>query len=214
MTRSSMVCRRRQRGMPAPHRRYHLPAGTITALHMGEVGVQQWQSNLYTRTFVDDNKNGIWTPTRSNSSRLYENPLPGWAQRQLSGNGLQRRCQLQRDVPLFNWYVVEADSTAIRRQASTPFMTRRPCRCTPFCGPGMADRACGTSTAYDYLVNTFESVPCPPICPCQARSIAKTADCSAEAASFAAARRSPARRPLPPAASIHRYLVEPRLGRC
>jgi len=27
---------------------------------MGEVGVQQWQSNLYTRTFVDDNKNGIW----------------------------------------------------------------------------------------------------------------------------------------------------------
>jgi len=48
------------------------------------------------------------------------------------------------------------------------------------------DRACGTSTAYDYLVNTFESVPLPADLSVPGAVYCKTADCSAEAASFAA----------------------------
>jgi len=39
--------------------------GGLSALHMGNLGIQQWQANVYTKTFVDDNKDGIWNPTRS-----------------------------------------------------------------------------------------------------------------------------------------------------
>ena len=74
-------------------------SGGLSSLNLGNIGAQQWQANLYTRTFVDDNKNGIWDPGEIGIPSLYDDSLPGWAQRQLPGNGLQRRGQLQRDVP-------------------------------------------------------------------------------------------------------------------
>src|SRR5579871_6394809 len=40
-------------------------------LHMGNIGVQQWQANLYTRTFIDDNKDGIWEPNEIGIPFLY-----------------------------------------------------------------------------------------------------------------------------------------------
>ena len=39
--------------------------GGVSTLHMGSIGVQQWQSNVYTTTFIDDNKNGIKDAGRS-----------------------------------------------------------------------------------------------------------------------------------------------------
>src|SRR5579871_2763417 len=35
-------------------------AGSGTTVNMGDVPVQQWQANVYTRTFIDDNKDGVF----------------------------------------------------------------------------------------------------------------------------------------------------------
>ena len=32
---------------------------------MGEIAANQWQTNLYTRTFIDDNKDGVAAEKRS-----------------------------------------------------------------------------------------------------------------------------------------------------
>ena len=164
------------------------PAGTITALHMGEVGVQQWQSNLYTRTFVDDNKNGIWDADEIGIPLVYTRIRyrDGHNANSLATdfNGV---ANFNETFPLFNWYVVEADSTRYKTTGvHTVYDAGGPADGTPFCGPGNGDRACGTSTAYDYLVNTFESVPLPADLSVPGAVYCKTADCSAEAASFAA----------------------------
>jgi hypothetical protein len=103
------------------------PNGTINAttcpggqtLDLGNIGVQQWQSNLYTRYFVDDNKDGVWEPgeigvpqvyTRiryrngSNANALLTDP-----------NGI---ANFNETFPLFNWYVVEPDLGLYKRSGT------------------------------------------------------------------------------------------------
>ena len=90
--------------------------GGITSLNLGNIGVQQWQSNLYTRYFVDDNKNGItdageigvaqvYTRIKyrngSNANALLTDP-----------NGV---ANFNETFPLFNWYVVEPDLGRYKR---------------------------------------------------------------------------------------------------
>jgi hypothetical protein len=53
-------------------------SGGLSSLNLGNIGVQQWQSNIYTRTFIDDNHNGIYDA----------------GNREQSDDGLQRGCQL------------------------------------------------------------------------------------------------------------------------
>ena len=87
--------------------------GGLTALHLGNIGVQQWQSNLYTRTFIDDNKTGIWEPANDIGIPLIYTMIhyrDGSRANALSTdfNGV---ASFNETFPLFNWYVVEADAT-------------------------------------------------------------------------------------------------------
>src|SRR5215831_10516707 len=45
--------------------------GGVRSLNLGNIGVQQWQSNIYTRLFVDDNKNGIKDPDEIGVPQVY-----------------------------------------------------------------------------------------------------------------------------------------------
>ena len=84
----------------------------ISALHLGNIGVQQWQSNIYTRTFVDDNKNGIKDSGEIGIPLIYTmiHYRDGHNANALTTdfNGV---APFNETFPLFNWYVVEADST-------------------------------------------------------------------------------------------------------
>ena len=157
-------------------------------LDLGNIGVQQWQSNLYTRTFIDDNKNGIWEPNEIGIPLIYTmiHYRDGHNANALTTdfNGV---APFNETFPLFNWYVVEADSTRYKTTGiHTVYDAGGPADGTTSCGPGNGARPCGTSTAYNFMSNTFESVPLPADLSVPGAVYCTTADCTAEAASFAA----------------------------
>jgi hypothetical protein len=168
------------------------PAGTVTNLAMGNIGVQQWQSNVYTRTFVDDNKNGIWDPGEIGIPLLYT--MIHYRDGHTANNLLtdfDGVANFNEEFPLFNWYVVEADSTRYKTTGiHTVYDAGGPADGTTYCGANGA-RACGTSTAYTTMANTFEAIPLPADLSVPGSVYCAKADCSAEAAGFAAGTAKP-----------------------
>jgi hypothetical protein len=155
---------------------------------MGNVGVQQWQSNLYTRTFIDDNKNGILDPGEIGIPLIYTmiHYRDGHNANALTTdfNGV---ANFNETFPLFNWYVVEADSTRYKTTGvHTVYDAGGPADGTTSCGPGNGARQCGTSSAYNFMTNTYEAVPLPADLSVPGAVYCAKADCMAEAAGFAA----------------------------
>ena len=153
----------------------------------GEWGVEQWQSNLCTRTFIDDNKDGIWESNEIGIPFIYTmiHYRDGHNANSLSTdfNGI---ANFNETFPLFNWYVVEADSTRYKTTGvHTVYDAGGPSDGSPSCGPGNGARACGTSTAYKFMSNTFEAIPLPADLSVPGAVYCKSADCTAEATSFA-----------------------------
>lgn len=168
-----------------------VPNGTTNAttcpggqtLHMGNIGVQQWQANVYTRTFIDDNKNGIWDPGEIGIPLIYTmiHYRDGHNANSLTTdfNGV---APFNETFPLFNWYVVEADSTRYKTTGiHTVYDAGGPADGTSSCGPGNGARACGASAAYKNMSNTYESVPLPTDLSVPGAVYCAKADCTAEA---------------------------------
>ncbi len=157
-------------------------------LHMGNIGVQQWQANVVTRTFIDDNKNGIWDPGEIGIPLIYTmiHYRDGHNANSLTTdfNGV---APFNETFPLFNWYVVEADSTRYKTTGiHSVYDAGGPADGSTSCGPANGARTCGGSTAYNFFSNTFESVPLPADLSVPGAVYCAKADCSTEAASFAA----------------------------
>jgi IPT/TIG domain len=162
------------------------PGGQTLDLH--NIGVQQWQANLYTRVFVDDNKNGIWDGGEIGIPFLYTRI---YYRDGHSANGLNTDfngiANFNETFPLFNWYVVEADSTRYKTTGThTVYDAGGPADGSPSCGNGTTARQCGSSTAYSFITNTFESLPLPADLSVPGAVYCAKADCTAEASSFAA----------------------------
>jgi Bacterial Ig domain len=155
-------------------------------LNLGNIGAQQWQANIYTRTFVDDNKDGIWDNNEIGIPLIYTKIRyrDGHNANSLTTdfNGI---ASFNETFPLFNWYVVEADSGRYKTTGiHTVYDAGGPADGSSSCGGGA--RPCGTSTAYNFLANTYEAVPLPADLSVPGAVYCATADCTAEAASFAA----------------------------
>src|SRR3974390_326072 len=125
------------------------PANVVAGqtLPLGKIGVQQWQANLYTRTFVDDNKNGVWDPGEIGIPLIYTmiHYRDGHTANNLTTdfNGI---ASFNETFPLFNWYVVEADSGRYKTTGiHTVYDAGGPADGSPSCSGG---RGCGTSNAY------------------------------------------------------------------
>ncbi len=164
------------------------PTGTLTTLDMGHVGVQQWQSNVLTRTFIDDNKDGVWEPGEIGIPFIYTfvHYRDGSRANALTTdfNGV---ANFNETFPLFNWYVVETDSGRYKTTGiHTVYDAGGPADGSPSCGPGNGARACGTSGAYHFLANTYEAIPLPADLSVPGAVYCAKADCAAEAAGFAA----------------------------
>ncbi|MBN3787812.1 Ig-like domain-containing protein [Burkholderia sp. Ac-20353] len=91
-----------------------LPAANgSTTVDLGEIPVLQWQTNLYTRTFIDKNLTGIWDETKdapialaSVNLRFRDGSYSGF--NATDANGV---APFNEVFPLFNWYVVDDDMT-------------------------------------------------------------------------------------------------------
>ncbi len=93
------------------------PGSTAAICNMGEIGVHQWQADLYTRTFLDTAGTGVSDDTGAGSIK------PGLALAatnvrfrdgsfsDFNNTDLNGYANFNEIFPLFNWYVVETDST-------------------------------------------------------------------------------------------------------
>jgi Bacterial Ig domain len=79
---------------------------------MGEVAVHAWKNNLYTRTFHDENGDGISNNDEqgltfvATNIRFRDGSFSNFNSTDLEGNA-----GFNEVFPLFNWYVLETDST-------------------------------------------------------------------------------------------------------
>jgi hypothetical protein len=151
-------------------------------LNMGQIGVQQWQSNVYTRTFIDDNKDGISQATETGipflntSIRYRDGSLANNLVTDLTGTA-----NFNETFPLFNWYAVETDTTRYKTTGiHTVYDAGGPADGTTQCGPGNGAPSCGTSTAYRFLANTYEQTPLPTDLSVPGAVYCATADCAGQ----------------------------------
>jgi hypothetical protein len=81
-------------------------------LNMGDIAMNQWQANLYTKTFFDMNNNGIQDANESGLTlvatniRFRDGSYSNFNNTDLNGNA-----GFNEVFPLFSWYVVETDTT-------------------------------------------------------------------------------------------------------
>jgi hypothetical protein len=161
--------------------------GGLAALNLGNLGVQQWQSNVYTTLFVDDNKNGIKDPGEIGVPQVYTRIKyrDGHNANTLltDPDGV---ANFNETFPLFNWYVVEPDLGRYKRTGThTVYDAGGPADGSTPCGT-TGVRPCGTSPDYHFLANTYESLPLPADLHVPGAVYCATADCKGEAAGFAA----------------------------
>jgi Bacterial Ig domain len=131
-------------------------------VNMGNIAATQWQTNLYTRTFIDDNKDGIsqsseaGIPFANVAVRLRDGSLENLLVTDFTGTA-----NFNETFPLFSWYVVETDVTRYKNTGThVVYDAGGPADGSSACGqPGYP--ACGGSKIGKFLANTLEqeSVP-------------------------------------------------------
>src|SRR5438309_7200675 len=88
------------------------PTGCKATLDMGEIADHQWQSDIYTRTFFDTDFSGVSTDQKpgltmvDTNIRFRDGSFSNFNSTDLDGNA-----GFNEVFPLFNWYVIETDST-------------------------------------------------------------------------------------------------------
>src|SRR5205814_7513118 len=93
-------------------------ANTSGSLDLGEVAVHQWQANIYTRTFIDSNGDGVsnmdasGNPTEPGLALVATNiRFRDGSFSNFNNTDLNGYAGFNEVFPLFNWYVVETDTT-------------------------------------------------------------------------------------------------------
>ncbi|MBV8893630.1 MAG: hypothetical protein JO266_16960, partial [Acidobacteria bacterium] len=149
-------------GLSTPVR---LSGGKTT--NLGDIAATQWQTNLYTRTFVDDNKDGIsqasenGIPFANVAVRLRDGSLENLLVTDFTGTA-----NFNETFPLFSWYTVETDTTRYKNTGiHVVYDVGGPADGTlTTCGgtvSGSGYPPCGASTIGKFLANTAEQVSVP-----------------------------------------------------
>ena len=127
---------------------------------MGDIPQQQWQSDLNTRTFIDDNKDGVYQstelgiPLASVSVRFRDGELANNLLTDFGGVA-----NFNETFPLFNWYTVETDPTRYKTTGiHTVYDAGGPADGTT-CGTPWPN--CGSSVIAKNLANTYDPFPLP-----------------------------------------------------
>jgi hypothetical protein len=145
---------------------------------LGQIAVNQWQANIYTKTFLDLNNNGTQDANEpgltlvSTNIRFRDGSYSNFNNTDLSGNA-----GFNEIFPLFSWYVVETDTS---RYKSTGVHV-------VYDAGGPADGApgAGTSQIGSNMANTAEVIPVPATLRVPGAYYCTTADCTDAAIPFA-----------------------------
>ncbi len=131
-------------------------------VNMGDIASTQWQANVYTRTFIDDNKDGI---SQASEAGI---PFANVAVRYRDGslaNGLVTdftgTANFNETFPLFSWYTVETDVTRYKSTGThVVYDVGGPADGSASCGTA-GYPPCGSSVIGKNLANTAEIVSLP-----------------------------------------------------
>jgi hypothetical protein len=150
------------------------PTNCKPLVDMGEVAVHQWQSNIYTRTFLDKNGDGVSNvdgqgnptepglPLVATNIRFRDGSFSNFNNTDLNGYA-----GFNEVFPLFNWYVLETDSTRYKNtgthvvyDSGGPVDGSAPGGVS--CSSGTTTtKPCGNSNIASNLANTYEPNPLP-----------------------------------------------------
>jgi Bacterial Ig domain len=139
----------------------HISAGGGT-LNMGDIASTQWEANIYTRTFIDDNRDGIsqsnenGIPFANVAVRLRDGSLENLLVTDFTGTA-----NFNETFPLFSWYTVETDVTRYKNTGThVVYDVGGPADGSAACGT-TGYPPCGNSTIGKNLANTAEIVSVP-----------------------------------------------------
>jgi hypothetical protein len=138
----------------------YLSGGKLT--DMGDIAEQQWQQNVYTRTFIDDNKDGVSQATEAGIPLI--NTTVRFRDGSLANNlatDFNGTADFNETFPLFNWYVVETDTTRYKTTGiHAVYDAGGPADGSAACGQA-GYPPCGSSVIGKFLANTAEQVSLP-----------------------------------------------------
>ena len=126
---------------------------------LGAIAMNQWQTNIYTRTFFDTNRDGVSQDTEpglslvSTNIRFRDGSFSNFNNTDLAGNA-----GFNEIFPLFSWYVVETTTTRYKSTGThVVYDAGGPAdgTCTTATAP------CGSSNIGTFYANTSEQVPVP-----------------------------------------------------
>ena len=132
-------------------------------IDMGDIATNQWQANIYTRTFFDPNGTGV--PASDTSPGLALVPtnirFRDGSYSNFNNTDLNGFAGFNEEFPLFNWYVVETDDTRYKNTGThVVYDSGGPSDGSAACGkPGVA--ACGSSAIGNLMARTYEDLPLP-----------------------------------------------------
>jgi len=131
---------------------------TATRCNMGDLSKQQWHTNLYTRTFFDLNGNGVSDNDASGNLEPGLTLVPtnvrfrDGSYSNFNNTDLNGFAGFNEIFPLFNWYVLEADTNRYKQTGVH----------VVYDAGGPADgNGGGNSSIGSELVNTIETVHLP-----------------------------------------------------
>src|SRR6516164_1264518 len=86
-------------------------AGGAT-VNLGQIATNQWQANIYTNTFFDQNKNGVRDPGEAGLALVATNiRFRDGSYSNFNNTDLDGNAGFNEVFPLFSWYVIETDDT-------------------------------------------------------------------------------------------------------
>ncbi len=131
-------------------------------VNMGDVAMNQWQANIYTSTFFDQNGDGVRQDKEPGLSlvatniRFRDGSFSNFNNTDLSGNA-----GFNEIFPLFSWYVVETDSTRYKNTGThVVYDSGGPADNSAACAV-TGSAACGKSNIGNMMARTYEDLPLP-----------------------------------------------------
>jgi hypothetical protein len=146
------------------------------AVDLGQIATNQWQANIYTSTFFDQNGDGVRQDSEPGLAlvptniRFRDGSFSNFNNTDLDGNA-----GFNEVFPLFSWYVIETDTTRYKSTGiHVAYDAGGPAdgTCTSTTAP------CGSTSSFANMANTYEAVPLPANLHVPGAVYCATGDCS------------------------------------
>jgi hypothetical protein len=159
------------------------PTSAPSVCDMGEIGVHQWQADIYTRSFIDMAGTGVSDDSKPGLALAATNVrFRDGSYSNFNNTDLNGYAGFNEVFPLFNWYVIETDSTRYKNTGvHVIYDAGGPADGSPSCNPAKGS-PCGTSQTAAGLANTYEKYPLPADLIVPGSIPCSNADCGDEAA--------------------------------